>query len=244
MKILNIIFSLFFCLLVVETHAQDITLVANTWPPYVDKALPDDGLAIKIVKSAFKRAGFSTKVRIETWEKVLEGSKLGVYDVAGAIWKSDSRQKKLLYSDSYLTNNIVLISHVNNQLKFNSLEDLHGLLVGILKDYAYDETFMNDKKILKVQANRLTQNLIAVNKEQIDVAVGDRRLALYELKHFMSHSRNEFQFLPKALASRKLYIASPRVNPQSKEIIAQFNKGLAAIKKEGLYQKILDEYTY
>lgn len=242
-KFIFIVLSLS-ALLAVQAQAQTIFMVANIWPPYVDSSLPDDGLAMKIVKTAFKRVGYQPEVRIEKWEKALEGSKLGVYDVAGAIWKSESRQKKLHYSEPYLTNNIVLVANVNSQIKFDSLSDLQGLLVGVLKDYQYDEKFMQDPKILKFQANRLTQNLIAVQNGKLDVAVADKRLAMYELQHFMGNNTNDFQFLAKPLSSRKLYVAAPMENAASKTLIAKFNQGLAAIKKDGTYQKILDEYTF
>ena len=225
-------------------QAQKISLVANTWPPYVDSALPDDGLAMKIVKTVLKRAGYNVKVRIERWDKALAGSELGVYELVGAVWKTKERQDKLLYSHSYLTNNIVLVTQSENPMKFKSLNDLQGLLIGVLKDYEYNDKFMKDPRILKFQANRLTQNLISVQQGKLDAAVADRRLALYELKHFMGNNRSDFRFLAKALSSRKLYVAAPKENAESKNLIAKFNQGLAAIKKDGTYQKILDEYTY
>ena len=245
-KVKKVIFIavLFFCIITAQSYAQNITIVANIWPPYVDQALPDDGLAMKIVKTAFARSGYTADIKVEKWDKVLYGSELGVYEVVGAVWKSKERQEKLLYSQPYLKNNIVLIANVNNPLEFNALSDLRGLLVGILKDYAYDEKFMNDAKILKFQANRLTQNLIAVQNGKLDVAVADKRLAMYELKTFMGSNRSEFRFLPKHLASRHLYIAAPKGNAESKVLIQKFNQGLAAIKKDGTYLKILEEYTY
>ena len=244
MKKIKLIAFLFCSLLTLQVQAEKISLVVNTWPPYVDEVLPDGGLAMKIVKTALKRAGYTPEVRIEKWEKALEGSEIGVYDLVGALWKTDARQKKLLYSDHYLTNNIVLVTHSSSQMKFDSLSDLQGHLIGVLKDYEYNDKFMKDPNILKFQANRLTQNLIAVQQGKLDAAVADKRLALYELKHFMGNNRNEFQFLPKHMNSRKLYVAAPVKNAGSKNLIAKFNQGLAAIKKDGTYQKILDEYTF
>jgi polar amino acid transport system substrate-binding protein len=244
MKIINPVIFLFLASFSFQAYSQNLNIVANIWPPYVDKTLEDNGLAMKIVKAAFEKVGYTPQIRFEKWERALEGSKLGVYDVAGAIWKSDSRKQKLLYSEPYLKNNIVLITSADSNIKFNSLNDLHGLLVGILRGYAYDEQFMKDPKILKVQANRLSQNLISLQAGKINVAVADRRLALYELKQFFSKSRNDFQFLPKHLSTRNLYVAAPLANKQSKAIIKKFNEGLAAIKKDGTYQKILDSYTF
>lgn len=238
---LGLLFSLVF---ITPVQSQELSAVANIWPPYVDEVLPDGGLAMKIVKAAFKRSGYTPNIRVEKWEKALEGSKLGVYDVVAAVWKTSSRQKKLLFSDAYLTNNIVFVANAKNDIKYESLNDLHGLLIGILNEYAYDKKFMKDARILKFKANRLTQNLILVQQGKLDLAVADKRLALYELKHFLGNNRGDFQFLPKNLTTRKLYVAAPIANAQSKTIIKKFNQGLAAIKKDGTYQKILDSYTY
>lgn len=244
MKNIQLTFLILCSLITFSAQAEKISIVVNTWPPYVDAALPDDGLAMKIVKTALTRAGYSPEVRVEKWEKALHGSKIGVYELVGAVWKTSERKEKLLYSDPYLTNNIVLVAHANSQIKFNSLRDLEGLIVGVLKDYEYDEKFMKNPRILKFQANRLTQNLIAVQQGRLDVAVADKRLALYELKHFMGNNRSDFHFLPKALSSRQLYVAAPKENPRSEELISKFNQGLAAIKKDGTYQKIINNYEF
>ncbi|MCK5696612.1 MAG: transporter substrate-binding domain-containing protein [Gammaproteobacteria bacterium] len=244
MKKLQLFSFLFFSFFTLQAQAQTISIVANTWPPYVDKALDGEGLAMKIVKAAFKHSGHTSKIIIEPWSKALNGLHIGAYDVVGAIWKTEERKKELLYSQPYLTNNIVLITNVNSQITFDSLKDLQGLVVGVLKGYEYDDKFMNDPKILKFQANRLTQNLIAIQNGKLDVAIADKRLALYELKNFMGSNSNHFQFLPKRLNSRKLYLATTKGNPKNKVIIEQFNKGLQAIKKNGTYQTILDEFSY
>ena len=244
MKKISIVLVLFVSLFISQLQAQNVDVIANIWPPYVDKALPENGLAMKIVKESFARSAYTMNLRLEKWEKALQGAEIGAYEVVGAIWKSKARKRELLYSQPYLKNNIVFLTTTNSKMEYNSLNDLQGLLVGILKDYAYDEKFMADAKILKFQANRLTQNLISLEKGQLDVVVADKRLALYELKTFMGVNRNKFRFLAKNLTIRNLYIAVPKGSANGKTIIEKFNQGLAAIKKDGTYQKILEEYTY
>jgi polar amino acid transport system substrate-binding protein len=242
-KRIFLVFSILM-LAISSARAQEISIVANIWPPYVDTALPGNGLAVMLVKEAMKRAGYTTKGRLEKWERALEGSEIGAYEVVAAIWKTKAREEKLVFSEPYLKNNVVFIAHVDSIIEYNNYSDLYGLLIGILKDYAYDEKFMNDPRILKLEANRLTQNLLAIQNGNIDLAVADKRLALYELKTFMGNNRQHFRFLAKPLASRQLYIAAPKNNPDSKTIITNFNKALASMKKDGTYQKILDEYTF
>ena len=236
--------ALLFSVVVAHVQAQNINVFANIWPPYVDKALPENGLAMKIVKESLARSGYVMNLRLEKWENALQGAKIGAYEVIGAIWKNHARQKDLIFSHPYLKNNIVLLTRTDSTMEFKSLNDLRGLLIGILKDYAYDEKFMADASILKFQANRLTQNLIALENAQLDAVVADKRLALYELKTFMGINRSKFRFLPNHLATRQLYIAVPKGSAQGQTIINKFNKGLAAIKKDGTYEKILESYTY
>lgn len=244
MKKISITLALFISIFISQIQAQNIDVMANIWPPYVDKALPGNGLAMKIVKESFARSGFTMNLRLEKWEKALKGAEIGAYEVIGAIWKNKTRKKELLYSQPYLKNNIVFLTRTDSNLEYNSLNDLHGILVGILTDYAYDDQFMADAQILKFQANRLTENLIALEKGQLDLVVADKRLALYELKTFMGSNRSKFRFLPKNLTTRNLYIAVPKGSKNGKTIINKFNQGLAAIKKDGTYQKILESYTY
>ena len=53
---------------------QEFTLMANTSPPYADAKLPEQGLALELVKTVFAKTAFTPKITIENWSRALEGT--------------------------------------------------------------------------------------------------------------------------------------------------------------------------
>jgi polar amino acid transport system substrate-binding protein len=52
---------------------EPVKMMTNTWPPYVDPTLPEQGLAAELVTHIFTRAGYSVENTIESWPQALEG---------------------------------------------------------------------------------------------------------------------------------------------------------------------------
>lgn len=224
-------------------YAENITVVVNSWPPYVDKTLPGKGLAMQIVTAAMQRKGYQTKVAIETWDRALEGLNVGVYDVIGAIWKIPQREQTMLFSEPYLVNQIKFFKKKSTPVSFQSLDDLSGYLIGTVRNYAYDDAFVQSEKLLKIPANHIIQNLLKLREGQIDLAVGDERAISYELNQYMHGQAQDYDFLPKQLAEQGLHIAASKQNPAAKKIIAAFNQAIHEMQADGSLQKILDNYS-
>ena len=74
--------------------AENLNVVhSGKWPPYADAGLPQQGLAIELVMTALKRAGYTPVVNIDSLDRILEGGKLGVYDVFATPWFSEERNQ-------------------------------------------------------------------------------------------------------------------------------------------------------
>ena len=58
--------------------AQPLQLMANTSPPYVDASLPEQGLALELVKHIYAGTDYAPQFTIEDWSQALEGARLGV----------------------------------------------------------------------------------------------------------------------------------------------------------------------
>ena len=62
--------------------AESLNVVySGKWPPYADANLPQQGLGVDLVTAALQRAGYETFLQIDSLDRILEGGKLGVYDV-------------------------------------------------------------------------------------------------------------------------------------------------------------------
>lgn len=73
-----------------------VRLIANISPPYADAKLPEKGLALELVNHVFKRAGYSTKITIDSWPRAMEGVELGIFDALASAWYTEERAAEYL----------------------------------------------------------------------------------------------------------------------------------------------------
>ena len=129
--------------------------------------------------------------------------------------------------------------------EFNDFNDLKGMMIGIVQDYAYDEEFNQSYQLTKISERNLIQNLLKLKQGRLDLAVDDELVLLYEINQYMPNSMQEFEFLPKPLAVRGVHIGVSRENPNHEKIAAAFDKAIEAMKKDGSYDKIIQKhYAY
>ena len=63
------LFLLLFSLVQPVSAEQSLHLMANTSPPYADQQLPEQGLALELVREVFSRTGHTPEITIENWAR-------------------------------------------------------------------------------------------------------------------------------------------------------------------------------
>jgi len=225
-----------------SSSSYALSVVVKEEAPYIGRQLLNQGLSIEIVNTVFQRAGIKPSIVFETWPRAYEGGVIGIYDVIGSIWKTEAREKDLVFSQAYLFHELKFIKRkADTNIQFKQLSDLNGLIVGVLKDYSYRDDFNQSRKILKLPQNHLIQNLIFLNESKVDITLGDIRKIHYEINSYMRSNTN-LRILPQALAKKGVHIAVSRSNPKHIEIINSFNQALQSIKEDGTYDAILKKH--
>lgn len=247
MKKITSTFAAAFLLLSILTQAAiaaPLNVVhSGKWPPYSDQGLPGQGLGVELVTEAFKRAGYETYLSTDSWERILEGGKIGVYDVVATAWYSDQRNDYLDFSEPYLETYVRFITKKGSKFKFNGLEDLRGQMIGVLIDYAYDPGFDQSRDLIKIPERNMVQNLLKLKQGRIDATLGDERVLKYQINQYMPNTMPQFEILPKPLTVSGIHVGVSRENPDHAKIVADFNKAIETMKKDGSYQKILDKHN-
>jgi polar amino acid transport system substrate-binding protein len=243
-KISQVTFFVILLLAAYAVRAEQLRMVADHWPPYVDESLPGRGLAIDLVTTAFSRAGYDPRLTTESWSRALEGARIGVYDVVANIWYTDDRARDLDYSEPYLVNDIRLMKRKGSNIRYDRLDDLKGLLIGVVKDYAYPKDFASASQLIKISNDAILPALGELVKGQYDLVVGDKHVIDFTLGKFLPNDSENLEFLPKSVGQNKLYIAVSKANPQHKKIVQDFNRALRAMKKDGTYQRILNSHQF
>ncbi len=222
-----------------ETAVQ---LMASTSPPYVDRTLPEQGLALELVRHIFSRTPYRADIEIETWTRAVEGARLGVYDGLAVAWYSEDRNRDFLFSEPYLDGQLIIVKRTEDPRRFRRLADLEGTRLGVQVEYAYGIDFAAVPGLELVEQNHLIQNLLLLASGKLDVVIGDRRTMAQQLHEFMEGEITRFEVLPIELPRRNRHVAVSRERADHKEIIEAFNRALAAVRADGSYAAILRKW--
>lgn len=233
-----------FMLFLLPVRAAELVVVSDTWPPYTDPELKGNGLAINLVTTALKRAGYPASVKFESWPRTMQGVNIGVYDVIGAIWYTSDRAEAFAFSEPYLTNVVKVVRRKDRAFPFNHLTDLVGKRVGIVNGYAYGDNFDRIELLTKVPSNHVILNLLDVAAGRLDATLDDELVLRYGISRYLKNTSNELEILPKPVSSRGLRIAVSKANPRHKEIVAAFNKAIEQMRNDGTYKSIVEQYRY
>ncbi|VAW82702.1 ABC-type amino acid transport/signal transduction system, periplasmic component/domain [hydrothermal vent metagenome] len=222
---------------------KDLNVVhSGKWPPYADASLPGQGLAVELVTTALKRAGYTTYMRIDSLDRILEGGAIGVYDVFATPWYSSARNRYMHFSKPYLESYIRFIKKKETDFIYESFDDLKGMMIGVIQGYAYDEQFVDSRELIKISERNLIQNLLKLIQGRIDLTLDDELVLQYEVNQYIPNSMKDLEFLPKPLAVRGIHISVSRENPDHDKIIAAFNKSIDEMRKDGSYDTIIAKH--
>jgi polar amino acid transport system substrate-binding protein len=228
--------------LAASASAETVRMLANTSPPYADRKLPEQGLALELVTHIMQRAGYDTQMQIETWARAMEGVRIGLYDALATAWHSEEREKDFIFSEPYLDSRLILVSLRSNPVIFRNLGQLQGRRLGVRSDYAYGIDFESIPGLMLVEENHLIQNLMDLLNGRVDVVIGDQRTMALQLNEYLQTQRHEFEVAPISLPGRSRHVAASREVANSEAMIAAFNKALAETIKDGSHAAIIKKW--
>ncbi len=216
--------------------------MANTSPPYADAKLPEQGLALELVKTVFADTDFTPRITIENWSRALEGTEVDVYDALAAVWYSPEREKDLLFSKPYLQSKLLILKLRSNQGRYWSLDQLAGSRLGVRTDYAYGVDFSTIPDLTLVEEDQLVPNLLNLLDGKVDFVIADQRTAAMQLHEFFNDRITQFAVTEIALSPVERHVAASRAWPEGEAMIAAFNRALEARQKDGSLDAIIRKW--
>ncbi|EIV8493707.1 transporter substrate-binding domain-containing protein [Vibrio vulnificus] len=223
------------------SHAATITAAQDPWAPFVQQNNANPGISVEIVIEAFKTQGHDVDFKIMPWTRALNEVKDGRVDVLVATWFTQERTSYLNYSQPYLENSLKFIKRSGDGFEYNGMDSLSGKNVGIIRNYGYGDEFLKATNFNKPEANDLVANAKKLLAKRIDLTLEDELVAKATLSG-AGMNLSDFDFTNNALSVNPLHVTSGLANDKNGEIIEAFNKGLAEIKANGTFDKILMKY--
>lgn len=232
---------LFFLLFLIPalSLAAPLKLATGEYIPYAGENIPGQGISTQIVKAVFKEIKIDIVIEFMPWNRVMNS--LLNTKVAGSFpWIINSdRQKSMLYSEAI--NEFSVLSFTKKGKKINYADKSKKTLC---LPSGWDPTTYNDisKKfnLELVRPINIESCVEMLVKERVDFFLVNEKVGLYAVeKLYGKNSAIEGKHVSFLTKKNKLYFIVPKNYPNAKNVIAIFNKGLAKIRKSGIYDKII-----
>jgi len=236
------------CLISINAYAQQsekhkIIIYGYTkYMPFMDGNGKDaKGLYPFLVKKIFNKAGYQVDFKIMPWKRALKSGMKGKGILAG-ILKNEERSKVMDYSQHFYEESHAIYSLKSAPLNYNNINDLKAKKIGIITAFSYGQAFNQAKenKFFSVKEAKVSeQNFKQLIRGRLDAVIEEETIATIHLNNL----KKNYNILKSKSYILKdgIYIAVAKSLKQQK-ILDQFNEALAAMKKDGSYQLIIDKF--
>ncbi len=197
------------------------------------------GFDIDVVKAIAAKAGFEVKFVNTPWEGIFNALGQGDRDmVVSAVTITDERKQTMDFSDPYFdAQQLIAVKEGSKVAKFADLKKLKvGVQTGTTGDEAVTKLLgKNSPNIKRFESTPLA--LKELESGGVDAVVADNGVVV---NYVANNPGGKFKSIAdKEFVPEQYGIAIKKGNA---ELLAAVNKGLAAIKADGTYDKIYTQY--
>ncbi len=240
MKNFILISALMATTLCANTFADEITIVAEVYPPY---EYVENGQWVghdaDIVREVCKRIGVTPVFKEYPWKRCIKMMKEGKAEGIISLFNTPERRKFLFFpafNMSYEKN--VIFANKGSGIKMDGLEDIKGKKLGVQAEYSYGERFDNFKGLEKDYSYSLESLVRKLDIGRMEIVIGNESVIMHMNKK-MGLKPIEAIY---TVSNDPLHIGFSSVHPKGKELADKFGKILGDMKQEGLVDKIIGKY--
>ena len=222
----------------IAASAQELTFAMEpSYPPFETTNEKGEiiGFDVDVANAICKEIQATCKFKGEAFDALIPNLKAKRFDASiSAIDITDARAKQVLFSDAYYDSTASYVT-LKGKATLESAKN-----VGVQNGTTFQQYTVAETKQYTTKAYASLQSAILDLKSgRIDMIFGDTAVLAD-----MISKEPEMQFVGEKVANKKYFgnglgIAMHKSN---KELAEQLNKGLAAIKANGEYQKIYDKW--
>ncbi|AVE05920.1 substrate-binding periplasmic protein [Pseudomonas palleroniana] len=182
--ILKLLTAALFACLSLAAYGEKLRIVTEPWTPYVyDDNGTMRGLDYETTVTVFQRLGVDVQWQFLPWKRCLAMLDQGHADGALDIFHSHDRDALLLYPSEPLSEVEFVLFYANERPHpAKTLDELHGLTVGISPGYLYGSAFSDSTAFNREPAPSHEANFGKLMLARIDLLITDRRVGMHVIK--------------------------------------------------------------
>ncbi len=197
------------------------------------------GFSVDILEAIAKKSGMKVKFINTPWEGIFITLANGDRDIViSSVTITPERKQSMDFSEPYFEAKQLI--DIGKNSKISKFTDLKTLKVGVLTGSTADEVIQKLQGKTSPNIKRFESNPLAIKELEnggVDAVVADNGVIV----NFLSNNpKSKLKTIDDASFAKEYYGIA--VKKGNKALLEQINKGLAAIKADGTYDKIYDKY--
>lgn len=229
---------------VVPSYGKNLVLVTGEWAPYTSVKIQGYGLCSEIASAVVEEMGMKPEIQFYPWKRCEMMVEDGSAWACMPYYVNDERLKTFAYTDIVMPSRSVFFYYKDRMKGFewNVYDDLKPYKFGGVLGYGtHEELQRNGLNVDFVRTEE--QNFKKIIAGRIDMFSLDELVGKALIKAKFSESAANFHSLAKPESESPLHLMVLKRNPESMELVQQFNKALASIKEKGIYKTLLAKYN-
>ena len=223
-------------LMALPANAESIEIATGEYSPFVTQQLPDDGITAAIVSAAFKAAGVDVTFTFLPWKRGYHDTELGKYVGTFPYVRNAEREALFLYSEPMYVDQVRLfVRETGNAERSWSGKRLcvpHGY------DTSLAEEFIAKHAMSLERPAEMANCFSMLDAGRVEAVWASELVGKDTARSLFGSQARVFPLNSESGASIKYHLMVSKKLPDGPKRIAQFNKGLKAIEKNGTYTKI------
>ena len=219
-------------------QTRTLHLASTAWSPFTN--VPGKAhYALDLVHTALERLGIKPDTAIVDESKLSAALIAGEFDGSAALWREESRERALIYSQPYLQNRLILVGRSGSDVSAKSLADLTGKKLALVEGYAYGDKVKASTGPTYIPSQSEEDSLEKLLNGTADYTLMDELVVEYVLKNYPKEARSRLAFGSVPLILRTLHLAVRRTLPDAQSIIDHFNAELIKMITDRSYNRLL-----
>lgn len=227
-----------------------ITITGEKWPPYNSYVLDQQrpGFMFEIVQAVFQESGYRFKYTERPWARAIEDTRRGTFNALIGPGKGDAPDFIFPEEEIGFTRNVFYV-HGDSDWRFNGVESLNRIRVGVLKSMTYGDLMddyirrnKDDKQRIDIISGEdyLARNFTKLKMGRIDATIDDGMV----ISNFLKRTGQTDQFSNAGAIGEGygIYIAfSPRY-PHAQKLAFTITAGVRKMRQNGQLKRIMLKY--
>jgi polar amino acid transport system substrate-binding protein len=189
------------------------------------------GYSWDVVRESYHAVGYTIELYVLPWARCMHYLNSDKVDAIFPANRTEKRDDFYRYSKEYV-DRIRMVAYVprDTEITWRGLSSLHGLTVGVVREWAYGKKWESNRHIKKESMDTILQSFQVLEKKRLDAVVGYEVVYDYVLKSEGIKEKykkiGDFDIVDE-------YLMGKKDNPVALEKINEFDRGRRLVEQRG-----------